>query len=125
MPASGLAAQPGRAADAAGDAASLVCLLALRLAGRGYTVLLRTSCPSSLAEPAGQEPPQAAAQAPPAAHAPGGGRDGSGSGCMMGLRHTFVRVAQPVGAWETSAPLLVDPGFRDAFEISESAMTDR
>lgn len=82
----------------------LLAELALRLAQRGYEVALRTSCPcradSSEAQAAGQQ------EGPPP---------------MIGLRHSFIRVVQP--GMETSPAIVVDPCFREQFEIPHA--TDR
>jgi hypothetical protein len=78
--------------------------MALPLAQRGYEVSLRTSCPcradSSEQQAAGQQ---------------------EGPCAMIGLRHSFIRVVQP--GMETSPAIIVDPCFREQFEIPHT--TDR
>jgi hypothetical protein len=80
----------------------LLAQMALRLAQRGYDVSLRTSCPCR-AEGSEQ---QAAGQQ-------------DGSCAMMGLRHSFIRVSQP--GMETSPAIVVDPCFREQFEIPHTS----
>lgn len=86
-------------------------MLAVRLACRGYDVVLRTAFPScdaiTGADKGGlgqQDALQVAADELPVA---------------AGLRHTFVRVSSPLPAEEAAVlpTVIVDPLFRDQFEM--------
>lgn len=98
------AAGPGTGSSAAEP--SLAVMLGLRLACRGYDVVLRTCFPSL--DSSGQ-------------HELGGkGKQQAAADLMaVGLRHTFVRVSQPVPAEEAVVlpTVIVDPLFRDQFEM--------
>ncbi|KAF6262581.1 hypothetical protein COO60DRAFT_1495678 [Scenedesmus sp. NREL 46B-D3] len=80
----------------------LLTQMALRLAQRGYDVSLRTSYPCRAESSEEQAPGQR-----------------EGSCAMMGLRHSFIRVAQP--GMETSPSIIVDPCFREQFEIPHTS----
>lgn len=96
-------------ADAASQP-SLAVMLALRLACRGYDVVLRTCFPAFPTLPAldsEHAPKDPAAQ------------DNKQDSDLLaaGLRHTFVLVSQPVPADEVAVlpTVIVDPLFRDQF----------
>lgn len=83
-------------------------MLAIRLACRGYDVVLRTCFPDS--EAAGMWQQQQAQQQDTAATNPGL--------LASGLRHTFLRVSQPADELSVEQPtLIVDPFFREQFEL--------
>lgn len=90
--------------SSSGSASTITLLLALRLAWRGYDVVLRTSCP--VADSSEQQRAAAAVK----------------EGNMMGLKHTFIRITQP-GLEETNPAVVVDPCFREQFEMAH--ITDR
>lgn len=106
-----IAAGAGPAASAPADGGpasepSLAVMLGLRLACRGYGVVLRTCFPS-LDSPGQQEAGvEGKQQAAPEL-------------MVVGLRHTFVRVSQPVPAEEAVVlpTVIVDPVFRESFEM--------
>jgi uncharacterized protein (TIGR01615 family) len=91
----------------------LLVRLALRLAGRGYAVVLRTCCPSLDAVAVEQQPEHAAQQPSPA----------SAGGSVLPaarLRHTFLRVAQPGCEQHVQAAVLVDPSFAGQFSMAHA-----
>lgn len=97
--ASGQQQTPASSSSCPGSELSLAVMLAVRLACRGYDVHLRTCFPCL--EQEGQQP--AASE-----HLMAGG-----------LRHTFVRVSQPVPADEAVVlpTVIVDPRFGDQFQM--------
>lgn len=102
------AAQPAVLSSPAADGScsnfELLPLLALRLAWRGYEVVIRTSVPTSY----------------------GSNSDGlvTGSdGNAVGLKHTFVRAVQPGLEADVSPAVVIDPCFQEHFKIPH--MTDR
>jgi hypothetical protein len=101
----------GSLAAAPASEPSLIVMLAVRLACRGYDVVLRTAFPScdvitgaDKGRNGQQDVLQAAADELPVA---------------SGLRHTFLRVSSPLPAEEAVVlpTVIVDPLFRDQFEM--------
>lgn len=86
---------------------SLGVMLAVRLACRGYDVLLRTCFPSVEGTAAGNDMHGQTEQQP------------AGELVASGLRHTYLRVSQPMPADETVLlpSVIVDPAFKDQFEM--------
>lgn len=100
-------------------------MLAHRLACRGYDVVLRTCFPLLDIDAAGKEDSHQQQQHQHH-HQQRKQRHSSGSELLAsGLRHTFVRVSQPVPAEEAVVlpTVIVDPLFRDEFEMPHA--TDR